>query len=268
MKIIDTHTHLPGYTFGLKPRPIMDLRREFESAGLTQAWIFTTDGLVREPARNNEILAEAVAENLDFFVPFCSVSPHDDEAALREMEQAQAQLGMKGVKLHPWLQAFSMTHSAVLPIFLRAGELNMPVILHDGTPPYCTPLQIAAVAEKAPQTTVILGHAGLDDLYEDAILACRRQPNIFLCLCGPSSGCVEQMVRRCPAERLLFGSDGGFGGGLVPWRLETIRQVVRDVRVLEKIYYENPRTIMANEMSIQHGLENSDRDHRSQLGRL
>jgi uncharacterized protein len=244
MKIIDTHTHLPGCTFGLKPRPIAELRREFESAGLTQAWIFTTDGLVREATGNNDILAEAVAEDLDFFVPFCTVNPHDDEAALRELERARSQLGMKGVKLHPWLQAFSMTHPAVLPIFLRAGELNMPVILHDGTPPYCDPLQIAAVAEKAPQTTVILGHAGLDDLYEDAILACRRQPNLFLCLCGPSPGYIAQIVRRCPPERLLFGSDGGFGEGLVPWRLEIIRQVVRDERVLERIFHENAHAIV------------------------
>jgi uncharacterized protein len=245
MNVIDTHTHLPGYAFGLKPRPIAELRREFEEAGLTQAWIFTTDGLLREASRHNDVLAEAVARDRDFFVPFCTVDPHAGaEAALRELERAKSQLGMKGAKLHPWLQAFSMTHPAVVEIFTRAGELRMPVILHDGTPPYCDPLQIAAVAEMAPRTTVILGHAGLDDLYEDAISACRRQPNIYLCLCGPSPGPLAQIVRRCPTERLLFGSDGGFGGDCVAWRLEKIRTVTGDNRILEKVFFTNPREMI------------------------
>jgi hypothetical protein len=245
MNVIDTHTHLPGYAFGLKPRPIAELRREFEGAGLTGAWIFTTDGLLREPVRHNDILAEAVAGDRDFFAPFCTVDPHAGvEAALCELERAKSQLGMRGVKLHPWLQAFSMTHPAVVPIFIRAGELGMPVILHDGTPPYSDPLQIAAVAERSPRTTVILGHAGLDDLCDDAISACRRQPNIYLCLCGPSTGHLAEIVLRCPTERLLFGSDGGFGGDCVPWRLEMVRKAVGGERVLERMFFTNPREII------------------------
>ena len=74
MKIIDTHTHLPGWSFGLKTRPIRELRREFEAEGLKGAWLFTTDGLIRDPARNNDILAKAVANQRDFFTPFCGIS--------------------------------------------------------------------------------------------------------------------------------------------------------------------------------------------------
>jgi predicted TIM-barrel fold metal-dependent hydrolase len=246
MKIIDTHTHLPGNLFGCHPRPTAGLRREFERAGLSQAWLFTVDGLIKDTNRNNDVLARAVAKDRDFFIPFCTVNPHDGEkAALKELDRCHSKLGMKGVKLHPWLQAFSMTHPAVLPIFRRAGELGMPVALHDGTPPYCDPLQIAAVAGKAPRTTVVLGHAGLDDLYADAILACLRQPNIHLCLCGPSCGHLEKIVRRCPAERLLFGSDGGLGGGIIEWRLDKVRQAIGDKRILEQVLFRNPARLIA-----------------------
>lgn len=110
MKIIDTHTHLPGWTFGGKPRPIADLRREFTAAGLCGAWLYTTDGCIMEPEKNNDILAEAVKNDRDFFMPFCTVSPHaGEQAAIREMERCQRQFRMRGVKFHPWLQAFSMT---------------------------------------------------------------------------------------------------------------------------------------------------------------
>ncbi|MFA5865728.1 MAG: amidohydrolase family protein [Phycisphaerae bacterium] len=246
MKIIDTHTHLPGWTFESKPRPISDLRREFETEGLVGAWLFTTDGLIRDTAKNNDILVEAVEGHRDFFVPFGTVNPHDGtESALRELERTKFQLGFKGIKFHPWLQAFSMTHPAILPILSRAGELSMPVVFHDGTPPYSSPLQIAAVAEKVPHTTIILGHAGLDDLYRDAILACKRQPNIHLCLCGPSSGYLREILHNCPVDRLLFGSDGGFGADLIAWRIATVRETGADPETLQKIFYENPLTLIS-----------------------
>ena len=115
MRIIDTHTHFPGALSGARPRPIEELREEFEKAGLCGAWIFTVNGLRKEAARNNDILAESVRRHRDFFVPFCTVSPHDGaEAAVKEIERAHTQLDMKGVKLHPWLQAFSLDSSRII----------------------------------------------------------------------------------------------------------------------------------------------------------
>ena len=212
MKIIDTHTHFPGTVFGgSHPKSGSQLREEFEAEGLSAAWIMTLDGLVEKPARHNDLLAEGVRDHLDFFVPFCTVSPNEGtDAALAELDRAVGDLGMRGLKLHSWLQAFSLMHPAVLPILQKAGDLGLPVLLHDGTPPYSTPLQIAFMAEKVPETTIILGHAGFDDLYEDAIVACLRHPNIYLCLCAISAGHIQEVIRRCPADRLLFGSDSGF----------------------------------------------------------
>ncbi|MBU0714591.1 MAG: amidohydrolase family protein [Verrucomicrobia bacterium] len=245
MKIIDAHTHLPGWSFGSRPRPIRELRRAFEDEGLAGAWLFTTDGLLGEPARNNDILAEAVAEHRDFFAPFCTVNPLDGtDAAIRELDRCKSKLGMRGLKLHPWVQAFSMMHPAVEPVLAHAGNLGFPVIFHDGTPPYTSSLQIAALAEKAPQTTIILGHAGLDDLYEDAILACRRHPNIYLCLCSTSGGYSEQIIRHCPVERLLFGSDGGFMPNLIKLAIAKLHETDAPASVLRKIFYDNPQRLL------------------------
>jgi predicted TIM-barrel fold metal-dependent hydrolase len=248
MKIIDTHTHLPGWSFGSTPRDCGELRREFDAEGITGAWLFTTDGLIREANRNNDILFQSVQDHRDFFIPFCTIDPHDGtEKALAELERCHHRLNMRGIKFHPWLQAFSMTHPAILPIMRQAGDFNMPVIFHDGTPPYSTPLQIAAVAEKVPHTTVILGHAGLDDFYQDAILACLRQSNIFLCLCGPQCGHLAEIIERCPADRLLFGSDGGFGSDLIAWRIAKLTQTGASPETLQRIFYDNPLGIHAKQ---------------------
>jgi predicted TIM-barrel fold metal-dependent hydrolase len=245
MKVIDTHTHLPGRSFGGCPRSGADLRREFESGGLSSAWIMTTDGLLGHAAAGNDALAEAVKGHLDFFVPFCTVSPNEGtEAAVSELARARTALGMQGLKLHPWLQAFSLTHPAVQPILRKAGELGMPVLFHDGTPPYATPLQIAAAAAQAPGTTVILGHAGLDDMHQDAVLACRRLPNVHLCLCGLSSGHMKEAIEQCPADRLLFGSDGGFGAFVVRNAITKIVATGASSAVQERIFFLNPRRLL------------------------
>jgi len=245
MKIIDTHTHLPGFSFGKKPIPVKKLRKSFEDAGLYKAWFMTTDGLVSDPKKNNDILKEYVKNDLDFFVPFCTVDPKQGATqAVKELNRAKNKLGMKGLKLHPWLQAFSMTHPAVLPVLKEAGRLNMPVLFHDGTPPYCTPLQIAEIAEAVPETTFILGHAGLDDLYQDAIIACNRLPNVYLCCCSISSGYISKIIKQCPAEKLLYGSDGGFGKDLISDALNKIYAVETDKSILEKIFFKNPSKLI------------------------
>lgn len=240
MKIIDTHTHYPGSCLGDRPRPIEAIREEFVKAGLTGAWLFTTDGLLLDCEKHNDTLAEVVRNHRDYFIPFCTVNPHKGvEKALAELERCRFQLKMAGVKFHPWLQAFSLTNPSVVPILKRAGELEMPVIFHDGTPPYSSPLQIAAAAEKVPGTKIIFGHAGLDDLYEDAILACLRHKNIYLCCCANSCGPLEEILQRCPAERLLFGSDGGFMPKLVEMAIAKFHEMEIPSSILEKIFYSN-----------------------------
>jgi len=151
-----------------------ELRESFESAGISKSWLMTVDGLIENPECNNDVLAEFVKNDLDFFVPFCTVDPNRKKVDenISELERAKYELGMKGLKLHPWLQSFSITSAGLKPVLEKAGELDMPVLFHDGTPPYSTPLQIADIAEKTPKTKIILGHAGLDDLVEDAVLAC------------------------------------------------------------------------------------------------
>ncbi|MCG2661594.1 MAG: amidohydrolase family protein [Kiritimatiellae bacterium] len=245
MKIIDTHTHFPGHTFGCMPKTGAQLRREFKAEGIDAAWIMTTDGLLKDPVRHNDLLANGVKNHCDFFISFCTVSPHDNLTdTFRELERCACQLKMRGLKLHPWLQAFSMTHPNVVPILRKAGELEMPVLFHDDTPPYSAPLQIAYAAEQVPQTTIILGHSGLDDLWEEAVIACQRHPNIYLCLQGLSAGYIREIIKICPVEKLLFGSDGGFIPDLTRSAIAKIRCAGAPDTVLRQIFLDNPRRLL------------------------
>jgi uncharacterized protein len=246
VKLVDTHTHLPGTLFGASPRPVEDIHRQFAAEGITQAWFFTTDGLIRDAARNNDILAEAVRGHTDMFVPFCTVDPHTGaDAAIRELERCVGSLAMRGLKLHPWLQAFSLTNPAVVPVLQRAGELGVPALFHDGSPPYSTPLQIAWAAEQSPGTQIVLGHSGLDDLTDEAIRAADRHANVWLSLCGPSCGAIEEIVRRAPPEKLLFGTDGGgFVENLTAWYVAKIRACAPSDTLREMIFHQNAERLL------------------------
>lgn len=211
MRIVDVHTHMPGTALsairGYEPQRFLDL---MDAHGIAQAWVFTLDGLFFDPVPHNDRLQAFCAGDPQRLIPFCTVQPRAP-GAVDELRRCVLQLGMRGVKLHPWVQSFSPTEPFMDALGEEMAELGLPVVFHDGTPPYSSPLQIAYFAQRHPRVPVLLGHAGLHDLWKEAIYAAERCPNIYLVPCGMPPHGLKQAWERLPAERFLFGSDAGFG---------------------------------------------------------
>jgi uncharacterized protein len=156
------------------------------------------------------------------------------------------ELGLVGVKLHPWLQAFSMTHPGMAGIMETAGSLGVPVLLHDGTPPYSSPLQIAWLAERHPKTIVILGHSGLADLWRDAAIAARQHANIWLQPTAAPPQTIRTALESAGPDRLLFGSDGGFGStGFIRYCISKFRSAIGE-EAFDRSSIENPKRLLAH----------------------
>jgi predicted TIM-barrel fold metal-dependent hydrolase len=70
-----------------------------------------------------------------------------------------------------------------------------------------TPYDLAELARRHPQATLIDAHTGGD--WEQGIRAIRATKNVSTCVAGfdPTAGCVEMAVRELGAERVLYGSD-------------------------------------------------------------
>lgn len=220
--IVDCHTHYPGKN----ATGAANLIASMDRYGIDHAIVFTFDGFFDESRRHNDELAEFVASHPTRLTAFATVHPRRDDAA-DELRRAVAELGMKGLKLHPWLQGFSPLEPFMDPIASACAELGVPIIFHDGTPAYSTPLQFGLLAERHPTLTIILGHSGLRDLWPEALAAGRRLPNIWLCLCGPPTYALQQLVDAVPNDRILFGSDIGFTAGdhQALHRLEQVRSL-------------------------------------------
>src|ERR1700694_4094192 len=125
MKAIDFHVHLPtpewldasmlGYVEAAESyfrskvarRSLEELAgdyEEMEMLAVLLAWdAETATGRPRVP---NELVARACRDHPKSFVGFGSVDPLKGKRAVEELGQI-AELGLKGVKLHPSLQAFA-----------------------------------------------------------------------------------------------------------------------------------------------------------------
>lgn len=218
--IVDCHTH---HLAGAYANYGGNLLGSMDLYGIDHAAVFTYDGFFEESGRHNDELARFVDRQPDRLTAFATVHPRRPDAAA-EVRRAVTELGMKGLKLHPWLQGISPLEAYMDPVAEACAELGVPMIFHDGTPPYSTPLQFALLAERHPDVTVILGHSGLLDLWPEALAAAGRTANVWLCLCGPPTYALQKLVDGVPHDRILFGSDIGFGSDYqARHRLEQVR---------------------------------------------
>lgn len=193
---------------------------------------------------DNDRLARITAKAPDRFIPFGTVWPQKGEDAVKEARRCLQVLGLKGLKFHPWLQGFSTADPTMSEIYDMAGALNAPVFFHDGTPCYSLPEQIAGLARRFPRTRFVLGHAGLLWSWRSALEALRR-PNVWACLCGPHMRAIEVLCQRADPDRLLWGTDFGFGfADAIDYRLNLINRAKIDDALREKILGVNPLRLM------------------------
>lgn len=204
-------------------------------------------GLVRpELSRaDNDTLAALAARAPERLVPIGSAWPQQGREGVAEARRCLTDLRMPALKFHPWLQGFSTADPVFGEICGLAGELHAPVIFHDGTPCYSLCEQINGLARRFPATTFVLGHAGILWHWRSALEAARR-PNVWICLCGPHQRAIEVCCRRFDPDRILWGTDFGFGfTDSIPYRLGLIRRAKIKDDLREKILDANPRRLLA-----------------------
>jgi uncharacterized protein len=210
--VIDFHTHTPAWKSATWLAGAAFGASEFvgfmDSAGIDAAVVLSHDGLFDPTPEANDDVARFVAEYPERMVAFGTVSPRQKNA-VSEVERCLSDLGMAGLKLHPWLQGFSMHEPSLDPICETLTAVGAMLLSHDGTPPYSTPLQIAALARRHPRLPVILGHGGLHDCWREAVAATQDTPNLYLCICGTPPYAARTILAQAPPGKVLFGTDAG-----------------------------------------------------------
>lgn len=117
--------------------------------------------------RTNDALAEAVARHPDRFQAMAVLPVSMPEEAARELERCIRSLGFVGTMLCGRAGSDHLDHPRFEPIFRRADELRVPILLHPRTPPQG--VREAYYAGFSPKIDAALATYGLGWHYDAGI---------------------------------------------------------------------------------------------------
>jgi uncharacterized protein len=239
--IIDCHTH---WGMVWQERDADDPTRWLsclDQHGVDRALVFGYANLHRLDwcQRDNDTLCRLAARSPGRILAVGTTWLQMEAEAVAEARRCIDDLGMKALKFHPWLQGASVVHPAMDEICAFAGQREVPIIFHDGTPCYSLTEQIAGLARRFPATRFVLGHSGLLWNWRSALLAARL-PNVWICLCGPHQRAMELLCQAADPERILWGSDYGVGfSDPIDYRLNLLRRARLSDELRERILGAN-----------------------------
>jgi uncharacterized protein len=277
MKAIDFHVHLPtpewldvsmkGYIEAAESyfrskvarKSLDDLARDYgdmDIVAVLLAWdAETATGRPRVP---NDLVAEACRAYPETFVGFGSVDPLKGPRAVEELDRI-AELGLKGVKLHPSLQAFAPNEERHWPLYERCQDLGLSVLFHTGTSgigagqpggqgiriDLAQPILLDAPAAAFPDLKIIAAHFGYPWHLELLAMALHKT-NIYIDISGSAPRYIPSEVLRDMKGRLqnqfLFGSDYPF---LQPQRcLDELQTLEIPPGALQKLLVDNGRRLL------------------------
>jgi hypothetical protein len=257
--IIDMHTHLADYDGVAKPfwdgwaevgalrinRPPENVKRrlpemwdisgdmivkDMDAAAIGKSVLLPVDwGLARYLGELkvsiediNKIYADAVQRHPQRLITFAGIDPRRNGAA-ELVGRFLGEWGMKGIKFHT-AAGFYPNDRACYPIYEKASEYGVPVLLHTGEvlkPLYfkfCQPIYVQEVAMDFPDLPIILAHAG-GCWYSEAVAICNSTTNVYLDVSVWQSRllhplefyrALRTLLDSVSWQRVLFGSDYPF----------------------------------------------------------
>ena len=189
----------------------------------------------------NDWTAREVARHPTRLIGFCGINPLTD-TAVPEIERCASQLHLKGVKLHFSASGVDLgdpTHLArVQKVFATANRLRLPIVVHlaTGDPTVGrrnAEVFLQAILPQAPDVVVQIAHlAGSGPGWNDEALEVfakaieakdPRTRNLYFDVATVADlqrsdrlELLAKQIREIGPERVLFGSDGVFGGRKTP----------------------------------------------------
>lgn len=173
----------------------------------------------------NDRIAALVELYPDKFIGFGAVNPHYRGVswAVEEMERAVTQLRLTGFKLYaPYDRWSPDDRDLAWPIWKKAEELGVPVMIHMGPSPgvevkmaYGRPFLLDDVGLDFPDLKLLVCHAGLPWV-EECICLLQKYPNLYIDISGFNHMTTRQetflFLQRCkrwgvPLSKVCWGTD-------------------------------------------------------------
>jgi uncharacterized protein len=203
LPVVDLHGHFGQGAFACA-RPQHDpemMVREMDLYGVDAVVCSAiTIGAAGSLQRANDQVLAATRAAPGRILGYCVLSSNRPDGNLDELERCW-DLGLRcGVKMHRYHQPeYRITDEFLAPIFRFLNDRRLIYLNHH----LGTEAEIATVAQRYPEMTIINGHGGL----EHARLG-GRHPHVYANSCSMMmADSIQQLVRSCGSEHLTLGSD-------------------------------------------------------------
>jgi predicted TIM-barrel fold metal-dependent hydrolase len=170
----------------------------------------------------NEAIAEFCKQQGSRYAGWAGVDPHKGEAALKELELAVRELGLRGLNLQCFEHKLAINDPKMFPLYRKCVELDIPVNIHCGINfsthslmEYGRPLLLDQVMVELPALRVVASPPGWPWVHELVGVAWRHK-NLHIAvsavrpkyLAVPGSGYegLLQYGNTVLQDRMFFGS--------------------------------------------------------------
>jgi hypothetical protein len=267
---IDFHLHA-GLYHDLHPWVIEWMKTEIKDPKAYVSSILTREGIVRFLRENGVDYAVALAElspittgvlsnegvaelcqGINCLIPFCNINPFLIADLAAELERYVTEMGFRGVKLYPTYQHFYANDSRLYPLYAKAQELGIPVMIHTGSSvfrgarlKYGDPLYMDDVAVDFSELTLLMVHSGRGFWYDRAYFLAKLHANVYMEISGlPPQKLLDYFPElERVADKVIFGSDWP-GMPHIKRNIEMIRGLPLSEEAKEKILGGNAARIL------------------------
>lgn len=212
------------------PKAFLDLMDE---CGIDYAVILAELAPITTGIADNQYVAAFCSES-PRLIPFASVNPAMATNPAEELERLVLEDGFRGLKLYPTYQHYYPNEARIYPVYAKAQELRIPVMLHVGSSvfrgsrlKYGDPIYIDDVTVDFPDLVLVQSHSGRPFWYEKAFAMARLHENVYMEVSGlPPSRLLTYFpdLERL-AHKVIYGSD---------WPgVPTIRENIEAIRCLD-----------------------------------
>lgn len=165
-------------------------------------------------------------------------------------------LGLRGIKLHPEFQQFSIDDESMLPIY-AAVEGKLPILFHmgDANKDSSSPLRLARILDRFPKLTVIAAHLGGYQMWDDSLkylVGRDLYMDTSSSLAYLDGSKAVELMRRHGIQKILFGTDFPMWGHQEELNRFLALKLTEDER--KAILYDNAVKLLGLEFSGAAGL--------------
>ena len=186
------------------------LMRKSEESNITGFLVHSVSTTPLQVPSINRFLASEVKAHPDKLIGFGTLHPASED--IQGDFENLLELGLKGVKLHPDFQEFSLDSDEAYNICkVFAGKV--PLLCHTGDYRFnrSNPDQLLVLMDRLPDLVVIAAHFGGWSVWDDAVAKLAGHKNLYVDTSSTTNvkdaSYVRDLIHAYGVEQVLYGTD-------------------------------------------------------------